>query len=85
MYVTGESHVLSGLDSPFEAMRYHSLCVEENTLPKELSVSARSDDGIVMAVDHISLPLFGIQFHPESIGTPVGKEIFKNFLAIAPR
>ena len=62
------------------AGRYHSLVVEEKTLPKELKVSARSKDGIVMALRHQRLPVFGVQFHPESILTPDGQTLLKNFL-----
>lgn len=66
--------------APFKAMRYHSLILDEATLPACLKVSARSEDGEVMGIRHTSLPLEGIQFHPESIMTPVGKRILRNFL-----
>ena len=59
--------------------RYHSLVADESTLPKELKVIARDDDGEVMAVRHEKYPIYGLQFHPESIMTPEGKQILKNF------
>ena len=74
--------VFKGLDSrPFKAMRYHSLAVDPNSLPDSLAVSATAtDDGEIMGLRHTSLPVEGIQFHPESIMTPVGKRILRNFL-----
>jgi anthranilate synthase/aminodeoxychorismate synthase-like glutamine amidotransferase len=71
-----------GLPRPFEAGRYHSLVVREEGLPAELSVLARSDDGLVMALAHRSLPVFGVQFHPESVLTPDGEKLLANFLEI---
>lgn len=74
--------VFKGLDSrPFKAMRYHSLAVDPQSLPDSLAVSATAtDDGEIMGLRHTSLPVEGIQFHPESIMTPVGKRILRNFL-----
>ena len=60
--------------------RYHSLAALENTLPDTLKVVAKTDDGEVMAVKHISFPIYGVQFHPESIMTTYGKEMLKNFI-----
>ncbi len=81
--------VLAGLPSPFEAMRYHSLVAEARSLPKVLAVSARSDeDGgepEIMAMAHRTLPIHGVQFHPESIGTEVGRTILGNFLQACGR
>ncbi|MEI8229550.1 MAG: anthranilate phosphoribosyltransferase [Candidatus Peregrinibacteria bacterium] len=77
------SPLFAGIVDGFEAMRYHSLCVEPETLPPEFHVTAETEDGVVMAMEHESLPLFGVQFHPESIGTPSGKSILKNFLSLA--
>jgi anthranilate synthase/aminodeoxychorismate synthase-like glutamine amidotransferase len=74
--------LFDGLPQPFEAGRYHSLVVREETLPAELAVVARSEDGLVMALAHRSLPAFGVQFHPESVLTPVGDRILANFLRI---
>ncbi len=72
--------VFEGLPSPFEAIRYHSLAVEPQDLPDDLEVTATADTGVVMGVRHRSLPVEGVQFHPESIMTPVGKDLLKNFL-----
>lgn len=77
--------VFRGLDRPFEAMRYHSLVVEPESLPGAFEVSARTDDGVVMGIRHRGRPSFGIQFHPESILTLAGKPLLANFLAIAAR
>jgi anthranilate synthase component 2 len=73
--------IFDGLTRPFEAGRYHSLVVDEATLPEELEVSARTEDGLVMALQHRTLPRVGVQFHPESILTPEGPRLVANFLA----
>ena len=70
-----------GLPDGFEATRYHSLVVEESSLPAELEVCARTDDGVVMALRHRGQPTFGVQFHPESVLTGEGKRLLRNFLA----
>jgi len=75
--------ILAGLPNPFEAARYHSLVVLREGLPEELELTAWSEDGLVMAMQHRSLPRFGVQFHPESILTPDGPKIVRNFLALA--
>lgn len=62
--------------------RYHSLVVEKKTLPAQLKITARTEDGVIMALQHKEYPVFGIQFHPESILTPSGKKILENFLAV---
>jgi anthranilate synthase/aminodeoxychorismate synthase-like glutamine amidotransferase len=72
--------VFKGIKEPFQAMRYHSLVVERDSLPDELIVSAESDDGEIMGVRHLWHPTEGIQFHPESIMTTVGKRLLRNFL-----
>ncbi len=72
--------VFAGLPSPFDAMRYHSLLVAADSIPSCLEVSARTADGEVMGLRHRTLPIEGIQFHPESIGTPEGKRLLANFL-----
>jgi anthranilate synthase/aminodeoxychorismate synthase-like glutamine amidotransferase len=72
--------LFAGLPNPFEAARYHSLAVREEGLPAELTVTAKSDDGVVMALSHRSLPIFGVQFHPESVLTPEGEKLLANFL-----
>ncbi len=75
--------VFTNVTSPFEAGRYHSLCVVESTLPSELVVTARSEDGVIMGLRHTEHPLEGVQFHPESILTPEGETVLANFLRIA--
>jgi anthranilate synthase component II len=75
--------VFEGLPSPFQATRYHSLIVERSTLPGELEPTAFTEDGIIMGLRHRTLPIFGVQFHPESIASEYGHEILANFLAIA--
>jgi len=72
--------VLTGLPTPFTATRYHSLTVREDTLPDELQVTARTASGVVMAVRHRSLPIEGVQFHPESVLTQGGHRILANWL-----
>ncbi|MFH7325026.1 anthranilate synthase component II [Desulfurivibrio sp. C05AmB] len=72
--------VFRGLPDPFEAMRYHSLVVEEATLPACLEITARSDQGELMGLRHRELPVEGVQFHPESIMTPAGVDLLKNFI-----
>ena len=72
--------VFKGLPDPFEAIRYHSLAIHDDDLPGELEVTARTDNGIIMGVRHRTHPVEGIQFHPESIMTPVGKDLLSNFL-----
>jgi anthranilate synthase component 2 len=75
--------VMAGLDSPFEATRYHSLVVERATLPAELEVTAETDDGVIMGLRHHELPIEGVQFHPESILTGQGRALLANFLRTA--
>ncbi len=72
--------IYRGVPTPFTAMRYHSLAVEKKTLPDCLKITAESEDGEVMGIRHCSHPTEGIQFHPESIMTPVGKRLLRNFL-----
>jgi anthranilate synthase component 2 len=81
---TMKSKLLKGLQPVFLAARYHSLSAEEATLPKELQVIARSDDadGEVMAVEDAANNVFGVQFHPESVMTPEGKQIIENFMEV---
>ena len=75
-------HVFRGLPEVTEVARYHSLAAEEKSLPEVLNITARADDGEIMAVAHRQYPVFGLQFHPESIMTPEGKAMLKNFLDI---
>ncbi|HEX9935335.1 MAG TPA: aminodeoxychorismate/anthranilate synthase component II [bacterium] len=72
--------IYAGVDNPFQATRYHSLIVEENDLPDCLEVSAWTDQNEVMGIRHCTLPIEGVQFHPESILTDSGMKILKNFL-----
>ena len=75
----GGEGILEGMPAPFRATRYHSLVVEESSLPEDLKVTARTDDGTVMAMEHRDHPLFGVQFHPESILTESGMNLLRNF------
>jgi anthranilate synthase component 2 len=75
--------VFRGINGPFKATRYHSLVVKRNTMPAELQVTAQTDDGLVMGLSHRTLPLHGVQFHPESIASEHGHLILKNFLDLA--
>ena len=75
--------VFRGINGSFRATRYHSLIVEEQSLPPELMVTARSDDGVIMGLSHRSHPVHGVQFHPESIASEHGHRILGNFLTLA--
>ena len=75
--------VFAGIQRPFQAMRYHSLAVARDSLPASLEISAEADDGEIMGLRHREHPTEGIQFHPESIMTPMGKRILRNFVNIA--
>jgi anthranilate synthase/aminodeoxychorismate synthase-like glutamine amidotransferase len=77
------SDIFAGLPSPFTATRYHSLIVARDTLPDTLIPTAFTEDGLIMGLRHRSLPIFGVQFHPESIASEHGHDILRNFLAIA--
>jgi len=74
--------LFKGVKNPFEATRYHSLVIKPGTLPDNFIVTARTQDGVIMAVREKTHPLFGVQFHPESILTGEGKKILKNFLCL---
>ncbi|MBN1576903.1 MAG: aminodeoxychorismate/anthranilate synthase component II [Chitinispirillaceae bacterium] len=75
--------IYSGMNNPFIATRYHSLIVDRKSCPPCLSVTAHTDDGLIMGVAHATHPVFGVQFHPESILTEGGKILLKNFLSFA--
>ncbi|MCI4398091.1 MAG: gamma-glutamyl-gamma-aminobutyrate hydrolase family protein, partial [Acidobacteria bacterium] len=77
--------IFSGLPNPFDAGRYHSLVVEEKTLPSELVPLAHSADGELMAMAHAKYPAVGVQFHPESVLTPLGVQVVRNFLRLYKR
>ena len=80
--VTGKNSILfKDMPEKFNVMRYHSLYVSEENLPEELTVTAKSDDGIIMALEHKTKDIYGIQFHPESFFTEYGKNIIKNFIS----
>jgi anthranilate synthase component II len=76
------SDVFAGLPSPFQATRYHSLTVEPSSLPEALQATAWTEDGVIMGLRHRTLPVFGVQFHPESIASEHGHALLANFLAI---
>ena len=82
MYKTGESQLFKGLPDTFAAARYHSLAALKDTLPAELKVTAESEEGEVMAVEHTKYPVFGVQFHPESVMTPDGRVMIENFMEV---
>jgi anthranilate synthase/aminodeoxychorismate synthase-like glutamine amidotransferase len=73
--------IFAGLSNPFEAMRYHSLIVEPNSIPQSMEVSAKTAEGEIMGLRHREHRIEGVQFHPESIGTREGKDLLRNFLA----
>jgi para-aminobenzoate synthetase component 2 len=75
-----ESGLFSGLDNPLQVARYHSLIVSEESFPSELMITARCEIGEIMAVQHSRYPVYGVQFHPESVLTHQGYELLKNFL-----
>ncbi len=74
------SPLFRDVSQPFDAGRYHSLVVREESVPSELAVTARSEDGLVMALAHVSRPVYGVQFHPESVLTPEGETLLANFV-----
>ncbi|HYL33213.1 MAG TPA: aminodeoxychorismate/anthranilate synthase component II [Stellaceae bacterium] len=77
------SGVFAGLPNPFDATRYHSLIVERASLPASLAVTAETEDGIIMGLQHRERPVHGVQFHPESIASQGGHRLLKNFLVLA--
>ena len=78
----GGSDIFAGLPSTFDAARYHSLIVERASLPPALEATAWTPDGLIMGLRHRALPMFGVQFHPESIASEHGRDLVANFLAI---
>jgi para-aminobenzoate synthetase component II len=75
--------LFAGIASPMQATRYHSLCLAHDPFPAVLRVTASSDDAVIQGVEHHTLPVYGVQFHPESVLTPQGRAIALNFLALA--
>ena len=82
MHHTGQS-VFLDLPSPFEATRYHSLVIDPNTMPEDLEVTAKLTNGTIMGVAHKTLPIHGVQFHPESIASEHGHKLLQNFLDLS--
>lgn len=78
-----ESDFYSGVPQPFRATRYHSLAVVDSTVPAELTVTSRTEGGVIMGFQHVSAPVFGVQFHPESVLTEGGYLMLANWLAVA--
>ncbi len=76
--------IYRGVENPIKATRYHSLAIEKDSLPRELMVTATSEDGTIMGVRHRRYPVEGVQFHPESILTTSGKKLIENFLRVRP-
>ncbi|MBG9772448.1 aminodeoxychorismate/anthranilate synthase component II [Brevibacillus laterosporus] len=72
--------IFASIPSPFQAARYHSLVIQEESIPEEIEITARTPEGEIMAIRHRELPIEGVQFHPESIITQYGKQMLKNFL-----
>jgi anthranilate synthase/aminodeoxychorismate synthase-like glutamine amidotransferase len=82
VYHAGEGILHAGLPSPFTATRYHSLTLATDSIPDQLQVTAWTERGDVMAVEHRDLPVYGVQYHPESIMTDGGKDLLRNFLRV---
>jgi len=78
-----EKGLFEGIPNPFNAVRYHSLVIDESTLPEDIEITARSDDGEIMAIEHKKYPIWGVQFHPESILTEYGHNLLENFLKMS--
>ncbi len=83
MITADGQNLFKGINKPFAAMRYHSLAVDEKTLPKCLTITARTGDNEIMGLRHKEHPTFGVQFHPESIMTGIGKRLIRNFITQA--
>ena len=77
-----EKGLFEGIPNPFKAVRYHSLVIDEKTLPEDIEITARSDDGEIMAIEHKKYPIWGVQFHPESILTEYGLKLLENFIKL---
>tara|TARA_Y100000590_G_scaffold1844_1_gene2342 strand:+ start:16677 stop:17240 length:564 start_codon:yes stop_codon:yes gene_type:complete len=77
-----DNQLFNGVPTPFNAMRYHSLIINEKSLNKDFDKIAWTNEGIIMGISHKKFPIYGIQFHPESIGTEYGEKILLNFLNI---
>ena len=82
VYQGGTGKLFRGLGPEFKVARYHSLAAEAESLPAELKVVAEADDGEIMALEHAEYPIFGVQFHPESVMTPDGRKMIENFMEV---
>ena len=82
IYTVGKSKIFEGLGDSFQAARYHSLAALKDKLPDVLKVTAEAKDGEIMAVEHTEYPIYGVQFHPESVMTPDGKKMIENFINV---
>jgi anthranilate synthase component II len=82
MIYHNDEGIFAGLPNPFEATRYHSLIVVEDSLPEVLTVTARTEEGVIMGLRHREYPIYGVQFHPESILTAEGPRLLRNFLDV---
>lgn len=82
VYKCGESQLFKGLEEPFTVARYHSLAAVKETMPEILKITAQTDDGEIMAVEHKDYPVYGVQFHPESVMTPEGHKMIENFMEV---
>ena len=80
-----EKGLFEGIPNLFNAVRYHSLVINESTLPEDIEITARSDDGEIMAIEHKKYPIWGVQFHPESILTEYGHKLLENFLKMSKK
>ncbi|SCG85173.1 anthranilate synthase component II [Methanobacterium congolense] len=76
--------VFNGVENPLKAARYHSLLCDAETTPECIEIIAKTDEGLIMAIKHREFPIYGLQFHPESVGTKEGLRILKNFLETSP-
>ena len=85
VYQGGRGRLFKGMGPQFMAARYHSLAAEAGSLPEELVVTAEADDGEVMALEHREYPVFGVQFHPESVMTPDGMKMMANFMEVVKK
>ncbi|MCH4168742.1 MAG: aminodeoxychorismate/anthranilate synthase component II [Streptococcaceae bacterium] len=83
---TAETELFADIDKAFTVMRYHSIVVESQHIPEQFIVTSKTlDDGEIMSIEHESLPIYGLQFHPESIGTPDGLKMIENFVKIVEK
>ena len=82
IYTVGESKLFEGLGDSFQAARYHSLAAVRDKLTEVLRVTAEAEDGEIMAVEHTEYPIYGVQFHPESVMTLDGKKMVENFINV---